>query len=159
MVRFSAILFALVAVLFSAPLAQADYPPPIPPGTEPIVIWSDSGGLVDEYMRWSNNIVRSGRRVEIRGPCLSACTLILQVPRERLCVASSAQLGFHHVRYYDLEDINDPGTYSAKATRELISKYPSQIRRWIKSRGGLTKELIYLEGEELPKFFNMCQSW
>src|SRR5262249_9583877 len=38
----------------------------------------------------------------------------------------------------------------------LYSMYPSAIRRWIASRGGLTPHMIFLRGRELQSMYRPC---
>ena len=34
--------------------------------------------------------------------------------------------------------------------------YPSAIRRWIKARGGLTRQMIFLRGSQLQALYRPC---
>ena len=51
-----------------------------------IVLYEERGGrIVYHWERWKA-LAAQGGEVEIRGPCWSACTLIMaHIPRERLC--------------------------------------------------------------------------
>jgi hypothetical protein len=96
----------------------------------------------------------SGSRVIIDGTCLSACTLVLgTVPKERICVTSRANLGFHAA--WNMT----PGgraVYSEEGTRLLWDVYPNAVRQWIKRRGGLTPRMIYLRGRALASMYATC---
>src|SRR5262245_22267803 len=75
-----------------APSVRRDPGPSIAPkgrfdGAAPpkTVLYEERGGrLLDHWERWKA-LAAQGGEVEIRGPCWSACTLILaHIPRERL---------------------------------------------------------------------------
>ena len=54
------------------------------PASADVRIISSSGGVVDPYLTFFSQLRRSGQRVIIDGPCLSACTLVLNtIPRNR----------------------------------------------------------------------------
>lgn len=129
------------AVMFSATAAYANYPPQISPGNGPIVIDDDIGGYIDLYGAWADEILHSGRRVEIRGECASACTMILQVPRERMCVYKRAKFSFHRVHW-----------------PELWSRYPTYLRSWLRKQGGsgFYERWATLKGAELRSIFRLC---
>ena len=65
-------------------------------------ILASPGGAVPNYVNFFSQVRRSGERVIIDGPCLSACTLVLStIPRNRICVTSRAVLGFHAPQVVD----------------------------------------------------------
>src|SRR5919106_3051600 len=65
-------------------------------GLADILIRSSPGGEIEAHLRYFDRVKRSGERVVIDGPCLSACTLVLsKLPRNRICMTSRAVLGFH----------------------------------------------------------------
>jgi hypothetical protein len=54
--------------------------------TAEIRILASTGGTVGSYLDFFARVKRSGERVVIVGPCLSACTLVLStIPRKRIC--------------------------------------------------------------------------
>ena len=57
------------------------------------VVRSDRGGLLGQRSEEIRALRASGQRVELRGTCLSACTMYLSLPN--VCVAASASFGFH----------------------------------------------------------------
>jgi hypothetical protein len=117
-------------------------------------IADDRGGRIGTYLEKYHSLRASGETVIIDGYCASACTIVLgMVPRDKICVTSRANFGFHAA--YDLDangrEITNPG-----ATRSLYSMYPSQVRRWIVARGGLKPQLIFLRGDELTTMYRSC---
>ena len=106
-------------------------PPPPAPVPERIVITYGGGGLVDEHNGRFYNYRNAGNAVEIRGPCLSACTLITaHIPKERLCFAAGAYLAFHAARSVEKHE-NMPLT-----TGVMYRQQPPEIRNWIDRTGG-----------------------
>jgi len=110
---------------------------------------------VNRFKRLAN----SGDSVEIRGPCFSACTMIVAyVPKERLCFGDYASLNFHHA-----------GSYASAAdawaaTQWMYQQYPQEIREWLDTQGGaesLPMPFVgwwTLESEELWKMgYRKCE--
>lgn len=107
-----------------------------------LTIYHDDGGYVADYMARFANVLRSGERVEIRGDCRSACTLVLGiVPRERMCVTAQARFGFH--RAYIFDGRGRPQD-SAAGTEILMAIYPPSVRAWLAAHGGLTRTMKFM---------------
>ena len=119
-------------------------------------IAEDRGGQIGPYLQQFAMIRDSGSRVVIDGTCLSACTLVLgTVPKERICVTSRANLGFHAAWNMGL---GGRAIYSEEGTRLLWEIYPNQVRSWIRRKGGLKPQMIYLKGKELASMYATCPS-
>jgi hypothetical protein len=106
---------------------------PLPPEGRPerIVITYGGGGLVNEHTEKFYGYRTAGNAVEIRGPCLSACTLITaHIPKEQLCFAAGAYLAFHAARSVEKGE-NMPLT-----TGVMYRQQPPEIRSWIDRTGG-----------------------
>jgi hypothetical protein len=128
----------------------------ISPASATIRIAGDGGGQIGAYLQRHEAMRQSGERVVIDGPCLSACTMVLgAIPRNRICVTSRAQLGFHAA--YDL-DQNGRQVTSRAGTSLVMAHYPQQIRNWIARHGGLSHQMIYLSGQELSSMYPSCDS-
>jgi hypothetical protein len=139
-----AIFLAAVVGALIAPSARAD-----------IRILASPGGQVGPFLDLFERMRDSGERVVIDGPCLSACTLVLSaVPNDRICVTRRAVLGFHAARSLDRRGrfYSEP-----EATRLVLEAYPSPVRGWIRSRGGLTSRLLLLRGRELAAIYSPCR--
>ena len=138
------VFFVVCLALFAVVPASAD-----------VRILSSSGGMVEDYLRTFAQIRRSGERVIIDGPCLSACTLVLStVPKSRICVTRRAVLGFHAAQWVDSR--SGRVSRAPEATRIVTQSYPPGVRAWIKKRGGLTGKPIYLRGRELGSLYRRC---
>jgi len=117
-------------------------------------ILSSSGGVAVSYADFFRRVRKSGKKVVIDGPCNSACTLVLNiVPHNRICVTRRAVLGFHAPAYVDR---NGRVTRTTAATRAITSSYPPSVRAWIKRKGGLKGDFIYLQGRELAALYRRC---
>ena len=113
----------------------------------------DKGGRIGDYYEYYQQIKRSGERVIIDGPCLSACTLILAIiPRDRLCATRKAVLGFHAAWTTDGRGL----ATSRGATRALLNLYPAGVRRWIARQGGLSRNMLFMRGRELATVVPPC---
>ena len=121
------------------------------PASATVRIASDPGGQLGPYLKKLESLRQSGQNVVIDGDCLSACTMVLGViPRDRICVTARARLGFHAAWR--------PGQAGADlaGTDLLMSVYPQLVQDWIKRRGGLSRQLIYLNGGELASMYPRC---
>jgi hypothetical protein len=124
------------------------------PASAELRIQASAGGEVTRYIELFSLIRKSGERVVIDGPCVSACTLVLSiVPRERICVTPRAVLGFHAARWMDREGRFYP---APEPTRVVTAAYPAPVRDWIRRRGGLKTKVILLQGRELDAMYPRC---
>ena len=125
-----------------------------PPALADVRILSSGGGVVGDYLNFFEKVKKSGERVVIDGPCLSACTLVLStLPRQRICVTPRAVLGFH-APY--LIDTTGHKYRSNQVTRAVNDAYPPAVRAWIKRNGGLHQNVILLKGRELTALYPRC---
>ena len=125
------------------------------PAQAEVRILASPGGQVGPFLDLFERVRKSGERVVIDGPCLSACTLVLSmVPSSRICVTRRAVLGFHAARSVDRR-----GRMYAEpeASALVLQAYPTGVRDWIIHRGGLTSRLLLLRGRELAAFYPSCR--
>src|SRR6202166_953801 len=117
-------------------------------------IADDRGGRIGTYVDKYQDLRSSGEAVIIDGLCASACTIVLgAVPRDKICVTSHANLGFHAAWDFGA---NGRAITNPEATQMLYSMYPSAVRRWIAQRGGLTPHMIFLRGKQLMSMYRPC---
>lgn len=57
------------------------------------IVQSDRGGWIGQRSKEIRALRASGQPVELRGTCLSACTMYLSLPNA--CIAPTATFGFH----------------------------------------------------------------
>src|SRR5438445_8862864 len=107
----------------------------VPAAQAEVRILASPGGQVGPFLQLFERVRASGERVVIDGPCLSACTLVLDmVPSDRICVTRRAVLGFHGARSVDRQG----RTYAEpEASALVLEAYPVPVRDWILRRGGL----------------------
>jgi hypothetical protein len=140
----------LVAALFGALCAALT----VTSASATVRIGNDPGGQIGPYLEGLMALRDSGERVVIDGNCLSACTMVLGViPRERICVTRRAKLGFHAA--WHPGDFGRPVT-SRGGTQLLMDIYPTEVKTWIKQKGGLSPRMIYLTGRELSTMYKVC---
>ena len=117
-------------------------------------IANDRGGRIGEYLDKYRALRASGQAVMIDGLCASACTIVLgAIPHDKICVTSNETLGFHSA--FDFAG-NGRTVTNLEATQMLYSGYPSQVRRWISRRGGLTPRMIFRGGKQLKAMYRPC---
>jgi hypothetical protein len=135
----------LVAVLLIAGMG---------PSHAVVRIADDRGGRIGTYVDRYQDLRQSGETVIIDGLCASACTIVLgAIPRDRICVTSHAMLGFHAAWDFGA---NGRAITNPEATQLLYAMYPSQVRRWIAQRGGLTPHMLFLRGKQLQAMYKPC---
>jgi hypothetical protein len=98
------------------------------------VLQGETGGRIDEHWSRFRDIYNSGADVEVHGKCNSACTLITNMPKSRLCFAEGSHLGFHWAR-----EVVWNGPPSRESTEWMIDHYPPDIRAWLDAQGGIEK--------------------
>jgi hypothetical protein len=117
-------------------------------------IGEDRGGRIGTYVDKYQEVRTSGDMVIIDGLCASACTIVLgAIPHDKICVTSHAALGFHAA--WDMDDDGHAIT-NPEATHMLYAMYPSQVKRWIAKRGGLTPHMLFLRGKQLQAMYKPC---
>lgn len=97
------------------PVAITPAPRPGPAsGPEPIVIRDNKGGNVLRMIQRRNQLAASGRPVEIRGYCGSACTMLITLPNA--CLGPMATVGFHAPRIPNT-------TYIPPGVDDIMARY------------------------------------
>lgn len=86
-----------LALMLAACVATTTAPPvEAAPNSKPIVIRNNRGGNVVNMVQYRNKLAASGRPVEIRNYCGSACTILITLPNA--CLGPGATVGFHAPR-------------------------------------------------------------
>jgi hypothetical protein len=117
-------------------------------------IIGDPGGLLTAYVERFEAARASGEPVIIDGACLSACTLAIAIlPRGQVCATPNAVLGFHAAWR---PTANGGRVTSPIATQAMYDVYPSNVRKWITRRGGLSERIMLLKGRELAAMVPAC---
>jgi hypothetical protein len=110
-----------------------------------MVVRSDRGGLIGQRNREINLLRATGQRVELRGTCLSACTMYLSLPN--VCVSPSATFGFHG----PTRDGKKLPKQEFDHWSEMMARnYREPLRSWFMSKGRYrTSGYFELGGTEL----------
>ena len=99
-----------------------------------MVITRGMGGNINEHKLQFAVYRDTGVKVELRGPCYSACTIITTyVAKQNLCIAPSAFMAFHAAR------VGLDGPINGGATIAMVEAFPPEIRDWIDRNGGVGK--------------------
>lgn len=116
---------------------------------KPYVINDDAGGFISSYLDHYRALRDSHVKVEIRGDCVSACTLVMHyIPRSRACVGPEAHFGFHMARrVLDGGAVPDP-----EMTKELIELYyPKPVQDWLKDKTLTVEHILYMDAAEIVR--------
>ena len=132
----------LIAYIMIGGRARAEY-----------FITYNPGGHIADFQKELASIEQSGERVRIEGECDSACTMILKLSPDRMCVGPWARFGFHTAF-----GVRKDGRhiFSPQGTQLLLNTYPPRVLEWIRDQGGLREKLIYLEGDDLHRLLPDC---
>ena len=115
------------------PAAVKPAPLAWPPAIVVIIRHGQGGKLADHRQRFAD-YRDTKARVELRGPCYSACTLITAyVAKADLCIAEGAFFAFHAVRSLERHELM-PGQ-----TAQMYYQQPPEIQRWVDRMGGWEK--------------------
>ena len=96
-----------------------------------VVIRWGQGGRVDEHKQRFSDYRLTRAKIELRGPCYSACTMLTSyIEPENLCIAPGAFMAFHAVRGMARKE------YMENETWLYYLNLPRPIRLWINSQGG-----------------------
>jgi len=126
------------------------------PASATMRIAEDRGGQIGHYLQAFALLRSTGENVVIDGNCLSACTLVLGLmPSNKICATEKARFGFHAAWMPDRD--GRPVT-SSMGTRALWNIYPASVRHWINHHGGLSRHMIFLEGNDLNGIVRSCSA-
>lgn len=100
--------------------------------SDPCVVTFNQGGEVSAFKAAARELKRSGRRVVINGPCLSACAILADEARGSVCVTSKARFGFH--KGYVLEQPMAGGPM--RFVKRFNPTHSRDIAGWVKRHGG-----------------------
>lgn len=125
---------AIVLALSVQGSGRGYVPMELPEPAAEVTIANQRGGGVTAHAQRVIAYDEAGTRVRLMGSCVSACTLILALPPDRICVGPRAQLGFHLPSSYGRRDlgIEDLG-------RAMTESYPEFVQRWLARGGGLPR--------------------
>lgn len=124
---------AAAAILTFASIAHAE--------VRPIEIGDDEGGVVDVFLMWYGRVRDSGVPVRVKGLCQSACTLVLSLPPEQVCIETTASLGFHLFAYGGVPSLNRTQAYMRRY-------YPVALQTAL-GKFKLSRDMIFIPAAEI----------
>ena len=127
--------------------ASASFRTPLSNAVEQVC--DDPGGYIADYVSRVRSLRSNGHSVAFTGRCGSACTLLLSLPGDQLCVTSDASFVFHAP--------SAPSATGAQAAQAfLMSEYPRWVREWIFRQGGLSATPITMSAAYYRQYLRLC---
>lgn len=115
---------------------------------KPCVIQYSPGGVIDVFRKQALRFKNSKTWVIIDGPCASACTLLADDVRPRVCITSRAVFLFHKGMVVDQD---------GRIYRRFDIQYSPDLQQWINSKGGLPADgFLVLDNTAAQAFFPRC---
>lgn len=112
-------------------------------------IRNNNGGYVVQFALQVARHQKTGQPVRFLGSCDSSCTLFLGLPRHQTCIAPGAYFRFHAPQAKS-------ATTRAVAEKFMMTRYPSWVRTWIASKGGLSSTLIRMDYAYASQYLRQC---
>ena len=128
---------------------------------DPCVVTYNGGGTIVMFEEAAKAIRKGARKlVIIEGPCMSACTILIDKVPEKVCLKPSAILGFHRGGGPTLKYLNEIPLYWYTVWERFDIPYSPKVQKWINSRGGLPKDgmFIYMDATSAKKIWPACST-
>lgn len=113
--------------------------------SEPCVVKFSPGGIIDLFEAQGRQLAADKTKVIIDGVCLSACTILVDIARDSVCLTKNALLGYHKDSRGGDIHYTTPG-----------------LNEYIQSRGGLPEQnsghLLMLNFSEAEQFYRPCRT-
>jgi hypothetical protein len=130
------------------------------------VVRGNGGGQLDLFNRAADMIRRGEMKpLVIDGPCMSGCAVTADRARPRVCITSRAEFYFHQGFHYKKQTRADVGA-PAQIEAYFDPPHSSDIRRWVKSKGGFPKPvlndtgaMLKMSNAEASQFWPRCEHW
>jgi hypothetical protein len=118
----------------------------------PLVIEFSPGGSVQDFRLKALQLKHDRTPVIVDGECASACTLLVDIDRDNVCLTTNAIFGFHKAA------LRDPLTGTVLFTSDLFYETPG-LNAYIKARGGLPPpdDLMLADFTEMKQFYRPCK--
>jgi hypothetical protein len=120
---------------------------------DPCVVSFNSGGEVGAFKAAAREIKRSGRRVVINGPCLSACAILADEARGSVCVTKKARFGFH--KGFVLEQPTAGGPM--RFVKRFTPQHSRDVAGWVNRNGGFpNRGFRYMNASAAKRIWRGC---
>jgi len=121
--------------------------------SDPCVVSFNSGGEIGAFKAAAREIKRSGRRVVIDGPCLSACAILADEARGRVCVTSKARFGFHKGFVLAQPTAGGPMHF----VKRFTPQHSRDIAGWVGKHGGYpSRGFRYMNAGAAKRIWRAC---
>lgn len=126
-------------------------PPPCP--GDVCIIRQSQGGYTHKFIELAQEIKAKNKRLEIRGACVSACTILADLARPNVCVSESVVIAIHQGKIVPKE---------GEEAKRIPLEYSDDLDVWIANKGGQPTHgfilMFYDEAKEYWPTCNMLQS-
>lgn len=141
---------AIVLALAAQGSGRGYEPMNLPPPAAEVTIDNQMGGSVHLHADRVIEYDQAGTHLRVMGACVSACTLILALPANRICVGPRAAFGFHQPFFASVAT-SDLG-------KAMYDTYPSFAKQWLQARfGGLPAGRPQFMGYDvLKRYYPTC---
>lgn len=122
----------------------------------PCVISYSLGGVSRDFEAQAQDLRRAHTPIIVDGPCISACTILVDDARELVCITPRAWFGYHMgTKNYGMQPVGVP---LRPASDYVPHSYSTPgLNAWIKREGGLPKEtLLRLDFDQAKAFYRVC---
>lgn len=111
------------------------------------IVYSPGGGVAD-FLDRARDLRKTKTPIIVDGPCVSACTILVDADASQVCVTRNARLGFHQ---------GTQDGWLGAGRRIQIHYWTPGLGAWIAARGGLpTEGLLWMNYVEAKAFFRPC---
>ena len=114
---------------------------------DPCIVRNNPGGEIGAFKAAAREIMRSGKRVVIDGPCLSACAILADQARARVCVTSKAKFGFHKGFVLARPMAGGP----PHLVKRFTPSHSRDVASWVKKNGGYPTRGFRVMGSSTAK--------
>lgn len=131
-------------------VAEAGFDWPPIKCSSPCVIHDSGGGGIDFFEAQGRQLLADKTPVIIDGPCLSACTILVDITREFVCLTPNAILGYHKSLNPN-DDTTHEITYSTPGLAAYITKHGGEPE----PNSG---HMLMLNFNEAKSFYKQCRT-
>lgn len=114
---------------------------------DPCIVRNNPGGEIGAFKAAARELMRSGKRVVIDGPCLSACAILADHARARVCVTSQAKFGFHKGFVMAHSMAGGP----MRLVKRFDPSHSRDVASWVKKNGGYPARGFRVMGSRTAK--------
>jgi hypothetical protein len=124
---------------------------------ETCIIRDSPGGNVMVFLAAAAEVINTGRRVVIDGPCHSACAIFADMARERVCITKRALFGFHKATLLRAER-SSRGERRWRRIARHDPVHSDDIANWVYRHGGFpARGARVMSYRDASRFWPTCR--